>query len=188
MKGRLLVSPHNDDAVLFACFTMLAERPMVLTVFDSYLQVDRGYKQCDAETRRQEDSDAIQGVLGMPLLAFGRVPDNEPMALTRAKVRSALAQWDPDEVWLPAIEHGGHEQHNLVGELGMEVFGRSALHFYLTYTRSGKSTAGVRVDPPGGAAVGKKLRALACYKTQIEIAELGCLPHFLRDQNEYMQR
>ena len=33
-KVKLLIDPHGDDAVLFASFTVMRERPLVLVVFD----------------------------------------------------------------------------------------------------------------------------------------------------------
>ena len=103
----------------------------------------------------------------------------------RAVVLVVLAEPSPSEVWLPAVEKDGHEQHNLVGEIGAEVFKGATIHRYLTYTRTrGKSTNGIEVKPTGVELL-KKLQALACYKTQIEIDALGCWPHFM-SMSEFM--
>jgi LmbE family N-acetylglucosaminyl deacetylase len=180
---KLWVSPHSDDAVLFGAFTLLRERPTVLTVYDSYIQVNRGHKQCDLVTRRNEDIAAVRDVLGCPI-QFAALNDAE---LISGAVLVALSKWKPSEVWLPAVEKDGHDQHNLIGYIGAEVFSGATIHRYLTYSRAkGKSTNGKQV-PCTGAMVLKKLQALACYKTQIEIDALGCWPHFIRDQNEYIQ-
>jgi hypothetical protein len=173
---KLFISAHNDDAPLWGSFTLQRETPMVLTVFDSHIQPARGHAQCDAATRRKEDLEAM----------FSGVPDNEPHASIRERIHAALRPWTPTEVWLPAVEDGGHEHHNLVGEIGLEVLKGAKIHRYLSYTRTrGKSTNGREVTPTG-AMVLKKLQALACYRTQIEIDALGCWPHFIRDQNEYV--
>jgi len=180
---KLFVSPHNDDAPLWGSFTLQRERPLVLTVFDSHIQPARGHVRCDAATRRQEDVEAMS-ILGCAI-EFSGVPDNEPTATIRERVDRALRRWTPAEVWLPAVEAGGHDQHNLIGELGLDIFKGANIHRYLTYTRTGgKSTDGREVKPTG-AMVLTKLRALACYRTQIEIDALGCWPHFIRDQSEY---
>lgn len=185
MNTKLFVSPHNDDAALFGAFTLLREKPMVLTVFDSFVQVERGYPECNADARRDEDRRAIAICLQCTIHS-GYVPDNLPVAEAAPKVHSVLSQWRRvTEVWLPAVEQGGHEQHNLVGELGLEVFREAKIHRYLTYTRAGKSTGGTLVTPEGPMVL-KKLQALTCYRTQIEINPLGSWPHFLRDQNEYV--
>lgn len=172
---KLFISPHNDDACLFGAFTLQREKPVVLTVYDSYVQVSRGHAQCDWETRRNEDIAAVRDVLGCPI-QFAGLRDNE---LIQGAVLVALSKWSAaTEVWLPAVEKNGHDQHNLVGEIGLQVFEHATVNRYLTYTRTGgKSTNGIEAKPTG-AMVLKKLRALACYKTQIEIDALGCWPHF----------
>jgi hypothetical protein len=186
MNTKLFVSPHNDDAVLFGAFTLLREKPMVLTVFDSFVQVDRGYPECNADARRAEDVKAVSVCLGCAIHS-GYVPDNLTKAAAAPKVYEVLSMWRRmPEVWLPAVEGAGNEQHNLVGELGLEIFKGAKIHRYLTYTRTGgKSTGGTLVTPDGPMVL-KKLQALACYRTQLQINALGCWPHFLRDQYEYV--
>jgi LmbE family N-acetylglucosaminyl deacetylase len=181
---KIFVSPHNDDAVLFGAFTLMREKPTVLTVFDSHVQVLRGHSRCDSLTRRAEDIAAVWGVLGCDMI-FGGVRDDSDPASARAAVRDALTRWKASEVWIPQFEEGGHEQHNLIAEIGFGVFERAKIHRYLTYTRGGKSTNGTPVECTGPMVL-KKLQALACYKTQLEISELWCWPHFVRDQNEYL--
>lgn len=182
---KLFVAPHNDDAVLFGAFTLQRERPHVFTVFDSFLQVSRGHVACRAAVRQKEDI-AATTILGC-CIDFGHIPDDEPAQTVRDLLSKRLANWrHAAEVWLPAVQEDGHEQHNLVGEVGLQVFAGSKIHRYLTYTRIlGKSTAGIRVDCTGSMVL-KKLQSLACYRTQMEIDALGCWPHFLRDQNEYV--
>ena len=173
---KLFVSPHNDDAALFGAFTLQREHPTILTVFDSYVQP--GISVSD---RRHEDFDAML-ILGCTP-KFGGVHDN--VSDSRDAVRASLSEFQPSEVWLPAIETDGHLQHNLVSEIGSQVFSGAIIHRYLTYTTAGKSTGGLRV-PYTGRMLRRKLQALACYKSQIEIESLGCFEHFIRDQNEYM--
>lgn len=196
---KLFVSPHSDDSVLFGAFTLQREKPTVLTVYDSYVQVARGNAACDAATRRAEDTAAVAGVLGCEITFDGLRDDlleqihadpprpDWKLLITAEQryeykegcVRGALEMFQgAEEVWLPAVEKNGHEQHNLVGEVGGAVFKGAKIHRYLTYTRTGgKSIHGTEVKPTG-AMVRKKLQALACYKTQIEIDALGCWPWF----------
>lgn len=184
---KLFVSPHNDDAALFGAFTLQREDPRVLTVFDSFRQFSYGYGDCGVVSRRAEDTQAMK-VLGCAV-EFGAVPDDEEVDRIRSKVQSVLriafAFHQPSEVWLPAVEEGGHAHHNLIGEIGLEVFAGAKIHRYLTYTMAGKSRAAFSV-PFTGVMLRKKLQALACYKTQIEIDALGCAEHFIRDQREYV--
>jgi hypothetical protein len=181
---KLFVSPHNDDAALFGNFTLQRERPVVLTVFDSHLQWARGHSDCCVGVRRQEDFDALVTILGCRL-RFGGIFDDDPEPW--AAIVTLLTEFRADgvdEVWIPAIEDGGHAQHNLVGEIGQQVFQGLTIHRYLTYTEKGKSTGG-RLVPYNGKMLRKKLMSLVCYKTQIEIDALGCAEHFARDQREY---
>lgn len=183
---KLFVSPHNDDAVLFGAFTLLREHALVLTVFDSYVQVLRGHAQCTAEVRRAEDVAAME-VLGCSVV-FGGVRDNESEYSIGAFVRNVLERWKVkgvEEVWLPAEDVHGHPQHNLVGAIGARVFNDAKIHRYLTYVGAGKAAYGVPVCCTGEMLL-KKLRALICYETQIVDEALGCWPHFLRDQAEYL--
>ena len=74
-------------------------------------------------------------------------------------------------MFAPAVEAGGHEQHNLVGELADKVFGGRVTH-YMTYTNGRDRSRGVPVEfEPGWAAL--KLQALACYESQIRLASTG---------------
>lgn len=168
--------------MLWGAFTLQRERPVVLTVYDSVIQQQRGHAACDLVTRRNEDIEAVRGVMGCEI-QFSALRDT---TLIAGAVLVALSKWaHATEVWLPAVEKNGHDQHNLVGEIGTEVFKDAKIHRYLSYTRThGKSTNGAEVKPTG-AMVLNKLRALACYRTQIEIDALGCWPHFM-DLREFL--
>src|SRR5262245_21395624 len=61
---KLFLAPHNDDETLFGAFTLQRERPVVLILYDSYVQVNRGAAWCDAETRREETRKAARILLG----------------------------------------------------------------------------------------------------------------------------
>lgn len=181
---KLFVSPHNDDAGLFGSFTIQARSPLVVTLLDSFVQVNRGHWMCDAKTRRKEDEAAMK-VLGCRI-EFAKIRDDLQEPAMREQITQFLSRFNPDEVWIPAVEDGGHEHHNLIGGISEAIFRGTTVHKYLTYTPRGKSTNG-SIVPANGTMVLKKLQALACYKTQIEVDALGCWPHFLRDQNEYIQ-
>lgn len=181
---KLFLSPHNDDETLFGAFTLLRERPHVAVVFDSCIQVQRGYgDQCNATNRRFETVMALRALLGSGggSVSFLGFADN---IITGTEFREALEfslrKFDrPEMVYAPAIEEGGHPQHNLVGEIAARVFPR--VTHYLTYTNRGKSV-GVPV-PFELHWVARKLQALSFYGSQI------CLPdnveHFLREHHEY---
>jgi hypothetical protein len=55
----------------------------------------------------------------------------------------------------------------------------------MTYTRSNGKSRGREVPIERGEWIINKLRAMACYRSQIEIPRLGCWPHFVNDLREY---
>lgn len=181
---KLFLSPHNDDAILFGCFTLLREQPTVLTVFDSLIQYARGFPACGLLNRRNEDEAAIK--LTGCKVRFGAVSDMIDGDRIAGFVRLALAREpDPERVWAPAVEDGGHEQHNIVGKIAAELWPGRVTH-YMTYRRGHGRSLGREVLPEKPEHVGIKLRALACYGSQMD-PRLGCVPWFLDGQREYVQ-
>lgn len=182
--SKLLISTHNDDEALFASFTIQRELPQVAIVYDSFVQVKRGYSSCRAEVRRSESQRALRelGVADIIFLGFSDERDDiEHLVVDAFRHRFAKIT----EVWAPAEEVGGHKQHNLVARAAQSVFGNRIRDRYLSYVRGqGKS----RSDRPVESRpewILLKLKALACYETQITIPELGCWPHFAEDLKEY---
>jgi LmbE family N-acetylglucosaminyl deacetylase len=168
------IFPHTDDEALFSSFTLLRERPLVVIVFDGHVQRLRG-EPITAEQRREE-TNAACSILGVDVEFLGFSDANPPDAATLAK---ALAPYAPYPAYVPAVEEDGHKQHNLVGTVAKAVL--DVEREYMTYTRHGKST-GERVpfEPDWPR---KKLLALACYESQIRLANTA--EHFLRNQFEY---
>lgn len=180
---KLFVAPHNDDEALFGSFTIQRERPEVVIVFGSYIQVRRGHRECAAERRNSETVEALWR-LGVPRERIHFLDMNDAEAMTSDVIVERIQRIGRfDSVWIPAHETGGHPHHNLVAEAGLAAFHGTRIHRYLTYTHKGKSTAG-SVVPFTGCMVRRKLQALACYQTQLENEALGCVPHFL-DIREY---
>lgn len=172
---KLFLSPHNDDAALFGAFTILREAPLVVTVFDSHVQAARGTGITMA--RRRDEDRAALAILGAPVMFMG-LSDAEPSAdLLERALRGFFGQ--PEMVYAPAVESTGHPHHNLVGEVARRVFER--VTYYMTYTPAGKSV-GKPVDHEP-AWVLRKLKALACYESQI--TQANQVEHFLRNQHEY---
>lgn len=182
---KLLFSPHSDDQILFAAFTMLREKPLVVTVYACNVQQRRGHP-AGAKERAAEDVAAC-AVLGCEVEFLGIDETNDvPQQHVNVAVRRAVEQHKPDHIYAPMPENGGHLQHNKVGlaaafaakELRVE------LRQYLTYTSRGKSTHGRRVDfEPAWLPL--KWRALSCYESQILNPAVGALPHFIGDLTEY---
>lgn len=179
----IFIAPHNDDETLFGAFTILREKPLVVIVYDGYLQHDRGLP-VEAFQRRNETRRALEHLGGIP--CYLGIPDNDPgvtAGTIRAKFLEALGRFN-ETVYAPAWEHDGHDQHNLVASA---IDDGPNVKRYLTYTRhGGKSTSGRPVPIEAAEWIPKKLAALACYTSQFNLdARMGCFPHFLRDQSEY---
>lgn len=178
----LFLSPHNDDAVLFGTFTLLREKPLVVTCFRSVVQEVRGLGITSAQ--REAEDDAAFAILDVDHVQwpFPDIGDGGGMGEAFRELAGGY-----DRVYAPAYEEGGHEQHNQIGLLAAALFG-PLLTPYLTYTRAGGKSEGrnrVNYEPEW---VTLKLRAMACYRSQIETGAAGCTEHFVRDLREYYAR
>ena len=199
---KLLLSPHNDDEVLWCAYTIMRERPTVCVVFDSYVQPSRGLGSCIAGRRRQETIDAlveltreeycnamIAGTEVEPDFLGFRDDDKFSMDGLASLTAALHGHYrNVEQLWAPAIEQDGHEQHNMVGAAADAAFPGLVTH-YLTYTRKvdGKSRNGTEVLPRSGDDIARKLRALSCYRSQLQMdPRLGCWPHFVNDLREYV--
>lgn len=168
---RILLSPHNDDESLFAAYTLIREKPLVLVITDSYIQPNRGDIGCSAEERRQETINAM-AILGCPV-AFLGIKDAE---LTREilidRLKPFVGNWE--KVYAPYVQ-GGNPQHDLIGEVARHVF--LSIERYTTYTKTELWTKGDREIIPTEEEKILKIKALDCYKSQILLPSTR--PHFL---------
>jgi len=185
---KLLISTHNDDAALFAAFTIQRENCQVVTVFDSSVQSHRGFKECSAQVRRDEDIQACKclGVDPPIFLGMNDAAEYTPHLEENIIVNLMRRFKDVEAVWCPAEEENGHPQHNMVSRASRAAFGFKVKDQYLSYRSKPceKSVSDKKVEVKPEWII-PKLLALTCYKTQITIPELGCWPHFLRSQEEY---
>jgi LmbE family N-acetylglucosaminyl deacetylase len=162
---RLFLEPHADDAALFGAYTLLEHRPFVLLCFP-----DSDAKYGAPEVRLAEEAAAME-ILGCE---WRPAP---------AGLAAVLSEYDPEHVWAPLPELGGHRQHNLVGEVAASLWpGR--VTYYTTYTDRGRTRLGTEVIPePGWQEI--KQRALACFVSQI--IHPSTRPHFVeRGTDEYL--
>lgn len=167
----ILLSPHDDDNALFASFTCMRERPLVVICLDSWIQPNRGERGCSAEERAAETAAACN-LLGCPVVRLGLRDD----AATEADIKQALTvcfkEQPPDVVYAPA-EQGGNRHHDMVARAAHELFGDRVIE-YTTYTPTELWTRGVVEVHPTAAEAALKRRALECYPSQIRINA----PHF----------
>jgi hypothetical protein len=149
---------------------------MVVICLRSQVQEDRGGPT--AAVREKETQSALWW-LGRPTWRQGQILDTDPLASD--KLLDELEQLDyvhaPARVWAPAYEEDGHEQHNVVANVAAAIF-CSRVQPYLTYRRGQMRTRGTEVpfEPPW---VWSKMRALCCYRSQIELENTR--PWFMGD-------
>ncbi len=172
----LLLEPHLqaiDDAVLFASYTVLREKPLVLTVCsDARVQERFGIF---GVTRRNESEKAL-GRLGIGVFSdwypLG-VPDTgtscEEIVERLVSFGPGERVATPDVVWAPMWEHGGHEDHNAVNQAAVHLFG-DRCRFYATYRRGSTRTRTEHEVIPEPEWFARKLRAMACYESQINLS------------------
>ncbi len=161
---KLLLSPHPDDAELFACYTLLEHNPLVIVCYPG------APRHGSPETRLAETGQAMR------LLSCDWLPP------TAGDLAATLALYDPSHVWAPLPEPGGNADHNTVGELAVELW-PGKVTWYTTYTGDGRSRNGEVVQPLDGWET-LKMRALGCYRSQLEHS--GTRPHFERGLDEYV--
>lgn len=158
------LSPHNDDVELFAAGQLCLYRPLVVVVFRSHVQELRGTGITSRQ--REAETDASMDVFG---LDWRQWPYLDSAALpAEGEARIARLADNFDFCIAPAIEEGGHMQHNQVGLLAWSAFGPERTIRYTTYRRGAGRSSGetlVALDLDCEAA---KAAALACYRTQIE--------------------
>lgn len=173
---KIFVSPHNDDETLFGTFTILREKPLVVVVFDSYVQTNRGLAGTWQE--RRAETEAAMEILGVGVQFLGFRDDDG--TVTPDAIGKRLDYFHGTQEFLPAFERDGHYHHNTV------ALARTQATRYLTYTTAGKSVSNCRVPIEDPNWIELKLKALSCYKSQFNLdPRMGCWPHFLRDQTEY---
>lgn len=165
-----LLSPHDDDAALFAAITCLRERPTVIVVADSYVQPARGEVGCSAEERAAETA-AAHEVLGCETIRLGLRDDDLTLEGVRERLAELHALSGDGTVYTPALE-GGHAQHDLVTRAAAQTFGPDALRCYSTYAKLSQYRD-ADLQPFGTTEVEwtrpeyeLKQRALMCYVSQ----------------------
>lgn len=155
----LFLSPHNDDEALFGAYIIQKWQPLVLIVTDSYIQPERGEKNCDKDTRIAETTEAMR-ILGAQV-EFLHIPDKN---LTEEALIAALKSYrQAGLVFAPAIE-GGNPMHDLVGRVADVVY--AEVKHYATYTKTRHFPAGPERVEATEEMKTKKLRILECYRSQ----------------------
>jgi LmbE family N-acetylglucosaminyl deacetylase len=175
---KLLLSPHNDDECLFAAYTLMREKPLVIIVTDSDLA-----EGVTAEQRRDESRRACE-LLSVPVVFLGLKDgtlDQQKSDLHRRLEPFAAQPWT--HVYAPAFQ-GGHKDHDALAEVVSSMF--SPVSYYATYAPGESYTPAGREIKPAPEEIARKNQALECYASQIRLA--GNNSHFdaVRGKSEYL--
>lgn len=156
----LLLAPHSDDEVLFASFSILHYQPDIVIIAGD---PDRRIREIrERETRLALNHLGARGKVWWWPHVEGQI---DKRALKHDLLDTLFALYGT--VFAPAVEPHGHLEHNMVGEVALEVYGPKHVVSYLTYTRDrGRSRDGKEV-PFLAPWVSQKLQALSFYKSQI---------------------
>ena len=166
---KYLLSPHQDDAVLFASYIIQREKPIVVSVTHPTIQGNNTYE------RILEDYKAMK-LLGVPIMYLGIDEDklNDPILYDK------LSQIKTDDiVYIPEYQENGNQHHNIVNRVAKNIF--KNIKEYKTYSGLEDRTIGKEIIPTEQELKLKK-KAMACYKTQIENPLTN---HYFNNFNEY---
>lgn len=161
----LFLAPHNDDEALFGAYIIQAYKPHVVVLTDSFIQYERGEKLSFWATRRAETLAAMDILNPGVDVGFAGIKDKEFNAeLCEAALLPYVGKYD--RVFSPLPNEGGNWMHDVTGQVADKLFPGISYH-YSTYTKD-------REYPAGNAALFataemqiKKLKAIACYKSQM---------------------
>lgn len=186
---KVLLEPHNDDAVLFATWTCLREQPHVITCL-------RSHRQGDNFARRELESHvALQETLGCSWGQWEFRDDAPDWPAIRSAIGQLAETFDHCYAPFPRWVQNGHDpaeltppghgilQHDRIGQMALDAFGPERYTGYLTYLRWGGKDNGGTAVPFEPEWPLRKLQALACYRSQLERPEI--VSHFLGDLNEF---
>lgn len=164
----LVISPHSDDACLFMSYTLIREKPLVLTVTSSFIQSNRG-DDITAQQRIQEDIEAMK-IVGCSIV-FGGLRDD---VLDEWGITNLLSKFNNfDKIYIPAVM-GGNPQHDLIGQVALKLWPQAIK--YATYKSREWKSKGTKEILPTKKDLILKGKALDCYKSQINLASTR--PHF----------
>jgi LmbE family N-acetylglucosaminyl deacetylase len=166
---KVLISPHNDDETLFAAFTLLREKPLVIICTDGWIQWERGDPV--TWTERREESRKASKILGVEVVFLG-IRDTR---LTEQALEAALQPYvTHEQAYAPALQ-GGNAQHDLVSRVAQRLYPN--LTQYMTYTPTELWTKGSKEIVPTPEELALKNEALSCYRSQINLSSTR--PHFV---------
>lgn len=160
--NKLFISPHNDDSVLFGAYTLIREKPLVLTVTDAFIQSNRG-EDITADQRWEEDVSAMK-ILGCSIIRGG-IRDDIIDEWALDNLLNKFANFDV--IYAPAVQ-GGNKDHDLIGQVALKIFGDKVIQ-YSTYEKGQWYTSFGNIVEPTDEEYQLKKKALDCYQSQINL-------------------
>jgi LmbE family N-acetylglucosaminyl deacetylase len=183
----LLLSPHYDDAELFAAFMLMRTGARVLVVFgDADIQASRGLPI----TPERRYGEFVEAMTALGVTSYERWMISEARGPSRGELGLRVEQLREDQTFdlliAPAHERDGHEQHEWVAHLAdMLAPGRPVIRYH-TYSRThGRVREGTEVQADSWM-IARKLRALACHESQMD-PRTGCQTWFLDGIREWVE-
>jgi LmbE family N-acetylglucosaminyl deacetylase len=164
----LLLAPHNDDETLFAAFTVLRHRPHVVTCLKAYIQANDGGP--DHRVREEETQRALFHLQAPSWQQLPCRDDTPDWDMLQSLINELATEQPWDVVFAPAIEEGGHDQHNEVGRQAVKAFGKNMVTPYLTYRRGLGKSKGRNEVPFEPQWIATKLRAMGEYESQAALS------------------
>lgn len=180
----LLLAPHYDDEILFASYAIMQSLPDIAWAFAPF-------DYHEQEERRIESEMALEQLLGdghgltlgwlggcegeemhsLTEQLVGLAAPTSPLAEPGERPRNFLKRYD--HIIAPMIEpENEHSEHNACGEAAFLAFGPEPhrITYYATYQRGRTRAATYGGSPfePTTSMIQRKLRALACFGSQIE--------------------
>lgn len=166
---KILLSPHNDDEILFGAYTIMREKPVVVIVTHATMQGDNGHE------RAMESYKAMK-MLGASVCFLGIDEDK----LTEEILQDKLMDFYSDETfaYFPEYEENGNPHHNIVNRVAKRLFDGKE---YKTYSGLEDRTMGEEIIPTAEELELKK-KAMRCYRTQINNPNTA---HYFTTTREY---
>ena len=164
-----MLAPHHDDESLFAAFLVQEWNADVIVCF-SPMSEERLHGQ-DPAKRLQEFWTACDylGAGKQHSLDLSNETANGLAAVRLPKMLRQVEMGEHERVYAPAFEINGQEQHNIVAQAAIEVYGAERVRHYTTYTRSGGRTTTDQPVEFDARMVSRKLRAMSAYRSQIDL-------------------
>jgi LmbE family N-acetylglucosaminyl deacetylase len=174
---KLLLSPHNDDESLFAAYTLMREKPIVVIITDSDMQLP-----AVTASQRREESRRACDTLGVTVeflgLKDGFVKEDD---LRQRLLPHTEQEWSC--AYAPAIE-GGHPEHDLLGRVASSLFHH--VRYYSTYKDPAVPPMGEHPIVPTQQEIDLKNRALDCYASQLSLNNVRVHFDTVRGKPEYL--